>query len=48
MEAAAALLSQLGEPPLTAEATRQVLASVPDRGLPDMRGDRSGGPAPIC
>jgi 3-hydroxyisobutyrate dehydrogenase-like beta-hydroxyacid dehydrogenase len=43
MEAAAALLSQLGEPPLTAEATRQVLASVPDRGVPDMLGGRCGG-----
>jgi len=42
MEAAAALLAQLGEPPLTAEATRQVLASVPDRGVPDMLGGRAG------
>jgi 3-hydroxyisobutyrate dehydrogenase-like beta-hydroxyacid dehydrogenase len=36
MEAASALLRQLGEPPLTTEATRQVLASVPTRGVPDM------------
>jgi hypothetical protein len=34
MEAASALLRQLGEPPLTTEATRQVLASVPIRGVP--------------
>ena len=36
MEAASALLRQLGEPPLTTEATRQVLASVPTRGVPNM------------
>ena len=36
MEAAAALLRQLGEPPLTTDATRQVLASVPERGVPDL------------
>ena len=36
MVAASALLSQLGEPPLTSEATRQVLESVPSRGVPDM------------
>ena len=36
MEAAAALLRQLGEPPLTVDATRQVLASVPERGIPDL------------
>jgi 3-hydroxyisobutyrate dehydrogenase-like beta-hydroxyacid dehydrogenase len=46
MEAAAALLSQLGEPPLTAEATRQVLESVPARGVPDMSGGHSGGVPP--
>lgn len=36
MVAASALLRQLGEPPLTSEATRQVLESVPGRGVPDM------------
>ena len=36
MEAAAELLRQLGESPLTADATRQVLASVPERGIPDL------------
>ncbi len=36
MEAAATLLRQLGESPLTADATRQVLASVPERGVPDL------------
>jgi 3-hydroxyisobutyrate dehydrogenase-like beta-hydroxyacid dehydrogenase len=36
MVAASALLGQLGEPPLTSEATRQVLESVPSRGVPDM------------
>ncbi len=36
MEAASALLRQLGELPLTTEATRQVLASVPTRGVPNM------------
>ena len=37
MEAAATLLRQLGEPPLTAEATKQVLESVPGRGTPGLR-----------
>lgn len=36
MEAAATLLRQLGEPALTADATRAVLASVPERGVPDL------------
>ena len=36
MEAAAELLRQLGEPPLTTDATRQVLASVPERGIPGL------------
>src|ERR1700761_1354463 len=39
MEAASELLRQLGEPPLTSEATRQVLASVPKRGVPAMQDD---------
>ena len=42
MEAASELLRQLGEPPLTSEATRQVLESVPKRGVPAMQDD---GPA---
>jgi 3-hydroxyisobutyrate dehydrogenase-like beta-hydroxyacid dehydrogenase len=33
------LLRQLGEPPLTSEATRQVLESVPKRGVPAMQDD---------
>jgi 3-hydroxyisobutyrate dehydrogenase-like beta-hydroxyacid dehydrogenase len=36
MEAAATLLRQLGEAPLTVEATREVLASVPERGIPGL------------
>jgi hypothetical protein len=34
MEAAASLLRELGEPPLTADATRQVIESVGERGIP--------------
>ena len=40
MQAASELLRQLGEPPLTSEATRQVLESVPGRGVPAMRDER--------
>jgi 3-hydroxyisobutyrate dehydrogenase-like beta-hydroxyacid dehydrogenase len=40
MEAASELLRQLDEPPLTSEATRQVLESVPTRGVPAMQDDR--------
>jgi 3-hydroxyisobutyrate dehydrogenase-like beta-hydroxyacid dehydrogenase len=40
MEAASELLRQLGETPLTSEATRQVLESVPERGVPAMQDDR--------
>jgi 3-hydroxyisobutyrate dehydrogenase-like beta-hydroxyacid dehydrogenase len=40
MEAASELLRQLGEPPLTSEATRQVLESVTQRGVPAMPDDR--------
>jgi 3-hydroxyisobutyrate dehydrogenase-like beta-hydroxyacid dehydrogenase len=40
MAAASTLLRQYGEPPLTAEATRQVLESVADRGVPDMSAGR--------
>lgn len=36
MEAASMLLRHFGEPPLTSEATRQVLESVAGRGVPDM------------
>jgi 3-hydroxyisobutyrate dehydrogenase-like beta-hydroxyacid dehydrogenase len=36
MAAASTLLRQYGEPPLTAEATRQVLESVAARGVPDL------------
>jgi 3-hydroxyisobutyrate dehydrogenase-like beta-hydroxyacid dehydrogenase len=36
MAAASELLRQLGETPLTSEATRQVLESVPERGVPVM------------
>jgi 3-hydroxyisobutyrate dehydrogenase-like beta-hydroxyacid dehydrogenase len=43
MEAASELLRQLGEPPLTSEATRQVLASVPERGVPAMQEDHPAG-----
>jgi hypothetical protein len=42
MVAASALLRQLGEPPLTSEATRQVLESVPGRGVPDMSATAPG------
>jgi 3-hydroxyisobutyrate dehydrogenase-like beta-hydroxyacid dehydrogenase len=41
MAAASTLLRQLGEPPLTSEATRQVLESVPARGVPDLWAGRS-------
>jgi 3-hydroxyisobutyrate dehydrogenase-like beta-hydroxyacid dehydrogenase len=41
MEAASELLRQLGEPPLTSEATRQVLESVPKRGVPAMQDEGS-------
>ncbi len=40
MDAASTLLRQYGEPPLTAEATRQVLESVADRGVPDLSARR--------
>lgn len=43
MEAASELLRQLGEAPLTSEATRQVLESVPERGVPAMQDDRPAG-----
>jgi 3-hydroxyisobutyrate dehydrogenase-like beta-hydroxyacid dehydrogenase len=43
MAAASELLRQLGEPPLTSEATRQVLESVPERGVPAMRDDSAAG-----
>ena len=36
MAAASTLLRQFGEPPLTSEATRQVLESVAERGVPDL------------
>ena len=36
MAAASTLLRQFGEPPLTSEATRQVLESVTERGVPDL------------
>ena len=39
MEAASELLRQLGVAPLTSEATRQVLESVPTRGVPAMQDD---------
>jgi Domain of unknown function (DUF1932) len=42
MAAASTLLRQFGEPPLTSEATRQVLESVAERGVPDLA---PGGPA---
>jgi 3-hydroxyisobutyrate dehydrogenase-like beta-hydroxyacid dehydrogenase len=40
MAAASTLLRQYGEPPLTAEATRQVLESVAERGVPDLSAER--------
>ena len=42
MAAASTLLRQFGEPPLTSEATRQVLESVAERGVPGLA---PGGPA---
>lgn len=42
MAAASSLLEHFGEPPLTSEATRQVLESVPARGVPDMTGRHRG------
>jgi 3-hydroxyisobutyrate dehydrogenase-like beta-hydroxyacid dehydrogenase len=47
MAAASTLLRQFGEPPLTAEATRQVLESVAERGVPDVTaGPPAAGPPP--
>jgi hypothetical protein len=43
MAAASELLRQLGEPPLTSEATRRVLESVAERGVPAIRADSPAG-----